>query len=162
MTKDRPLRPAPFHDGSGFPIPLLRLRDAVRARGGDVEGGGSRWVLTHPDDGLPDVVVVVSDDGDVVVDAGDGRVLDVFRDEAWVVHDPARGWTHLEDDLLAVLDGGFTREEWFDGDGRRVAWAVRLVGPHVDEAGGTAGAVEASWARRSSTYPAWPAPRHRA
>lgn len=84
MTEHRPL-PEPFHDSTGFPLPLRHLHAEVRSRGGDIVGSSLDWRITHPDPDLPDIRVNINEQGEVLIDAGSDMTMDVFCDEAWQV-----------------------------------------------------------------------------
>lgn len=157
MMSEHNWLPEPFHDDTGFPLPLLRIRAEVERRGGSITGSGLQWRLTHPDPHLPDIRIDIDDHGNVLVDAGREVVMDVFDDEAWRVGPDERPWTHLEDVLLGFLEGGFTRTVWRDDDGHITHFGMRLKGSHVGEAGGTTGrADESRTTQETVSYPAWP------
>jgi hypothetical protein len=148
--------PKPFHDDTGFPLPLRHLRVEVERRGGVISGSGMIWRLTHPDPSLPDILIDIDDEGNVLVDAGHEVGMDVFNDEAWRTGPDERPWTHLEDVLLGFLEGGFTQIVRRDNNGRVTHHLMHLKGSHVSEAGGTATPVDESWTEETVSYPAWP------
>lgn len=158
MNEHRGL-PEPFDDETGFPLPLTRIRGEVRARGGDITGEGLNWRIAHPDPDVPDIRLDITARGEVLIDAGDDRVMDVFCEEAWTRGSAEHPWTHLEDVLLGFLEGGFTRVVWRDADGAISHFAVSLKGSRIDESGGTAGTPDVPVATKTEvTYPAWPEP----
>ncbi|RZS45205.1 hypothetical protein EV193_1011092 [Herbihabitans rhizosphaerae] len=154
MTNDHAGLPEPFLGEDGFPLVLRHIRAEVESRGGRIEGTGLAWRLTHPD--LPDLAVEFTEDGEVIIDAGDGAGLDVHCDAAWRIGPAERPWAHVEDVLLAFLEGGFTYTTWTDERGEIRKWRIRLVGSHHDEAGGLGVPTDDSWTAAESRYPAWP------
>src|SRR6266508_3639369 len=95
MMSEHNWLPEPFHDDTGFPLPLLRLRAEVERRGGTIAGSGLQWRITHPDPHLPDIRIDIDSQGNVLVDAGREVVMDVFDDEAWRIGpDKNHPWIH--------------------------------------------------------------------
>lgn len=82
--------------------------------------------------------------------------MDVFCDEAWLPSPHHHSWNHLEDVILAVLDGGFTRTVWRDQTGRITHFAMNLEGTFGHESGGTVDLPDEGETGHASSYPAWP------
>ncbi|RZS32770.1 hypothetical protein EV193_111155 [Herbihabitans rhizosphaerae] len=159
--------PEGFLGPDGFPLSLARFRAEVVARGGAITGVDLRWVVSHPDPGILDIVISVDEHGDAIIDAGGEVSLDLHCQERWWQSPSAdRDWSHIEDALLGYLNGGYTEVYSFNAEGERIRVDFLLEypeeSPDARESGGYADPAVSPDRREVSRtvrwkYPAWPA-----
>ncbi|MGH8574701.1 MAG: hypothetical protein ACREX8_19340 [Gammaproteobacteria bacterium] len=155
--------PSPFFDDSGFPLCLLAVRGEIESRGGRIIGEGLVWRVTHPDPGLPDIVVTFYEEGEVVVSSGPRMWVEEFcsADRKWWERGVWRDcpYTWVESAVLAFVTGNSTVWTWTDEDGQERSLTV-ADGPCVSERGGYDAVPTDERASRIPVtewrYPAWP------
>jgi hypothetical protein len=143
-------------DAEGFPQPLLRIREWIRARGGDVTPFTDRWRMNHPHAAVPDIWAYFHLDGWVEIGFGKSGVFLYSPQEAYSTDFGDSTLTQIEAVVAGILEGGYREYVVINDDGVLID-----DGSELDYPGGSSGDLPAeqpgtkvvSW-----TYPAWPTP----
>lgn len=150
------IAPSPFYDDTGFPIPLVRVRDQIRERGGEINRDGDRWVIAHSDPDLVSAQVQFYPDGYVVVRVTDDAAVENSAETSYEIS-AATGRTWLEDLILGIINGGYTETAEYNKQGELLKTNCAVDhdgGQDVGFGRGVTTGERVSVAER--TYPAWP------